>query len=265
MGTAHPRGRLADTFRRVPARSAGPGGDPGSFDRLADHYDRLGHLVDRPVADLIAAHLPTGLLPVGRARRAVDLGCGTGRHTALLAGRFDEVLAVDVSKPMLEFAGLRRPAPNIRYERRDLRSVTVQTDGQFDFVVSVYTLHHLPNPGQALARIRRLVAPGGTVLLVDLCDEQHSTGWFRREARHTLAADLRHRRRPVRQAVQLYRLSVARGWLAHQASDAPLPPGTFETVYRGVFPGATFNELDRARGMSWHHRPADPLNGWARP
>jgi trans-aconitate methyltransferase len=88
-------------------------GEPQSFDHLVGLYDELGGLAGGPVTQYLSARLPAGL-----GSRAVDLGCGTGRHAALLARRFDEVLAVDVSGPRLAFARRYRPLPNIRYEQR---------------------------------------------------------------------------------------------------------------------------------------------------
>jgi SAM-dependent methyltransferase len=234
--------------------------DPSSFDHLVHHYDRLAGLLDQPFADV----LPPRPL-VTRTGRALDLGCGTGRHARLLANRFQEVLAVDVSEPMLAFARGHRSAPTIHYQRRHLETVTPSSDGQFDLVLSAYALHHVTNLVPALDRIRELVAPGGTALIVDLCDQSHTADWFRREARRILAADLRRRRRPIRQAVELYRLGTHPAWIAHQASDRPLAPGAFEKTYRSAFPGARIRPLYRARAVSWRRPASSATEAWAAP
>lgn len=62
-----------------------------SFDVFAETYDRLVSLS----AGSIRAQLES-LLP-DHGHRAVDLGCGTGHHAAILATRFEEVLGVDIS------------------------------------------------------------------------------------------------------------------------------------------------------------------------
>jgi trans-aconitate methyltransferase len=129
-----------------------------SFDHIAEHFDRFAELVGGPLGDYIESQLPEG-----GGQRAVDLGCGTGRHAALLAARYRQVLAVDISMPMLELAGARRGLPNITYQRRDLRSVRADTDGTFDLVLSAYTLHHLPDLDQTLRAIRELVLDGTLV------------------------------------------------------------------------------------------------------
>jgi SAM-dependent methyltransferase len=244
--------------------------EPEPFDDLVDLYDELAELTGGPVTDYLSARLPAE--PGGRA---ADLGCGTGRHATLLAEQFDEVLAVDVSAAMIAHARRHRPAPNIRYQHRDLREVIEDWDGWFDLVVSVFTLHHQPDPDRALKHIRRLIAPGGQALLIDLCDQPRSAGWLRRQARRTLAADLRQRRQPVGRACRQYRLSTHPAWLAHQTGDRPLPPGRFEQAYTAVFPGADITLLDRARAVHWHHPhpprrerappPAGPANPGGRP
>jgi SAM-dependent methyltransferase len=245
--------RASATLTSAPARrrSLPPPARPGSaasFDRLAVHYDRFSFLVGRELCSYLTARLPA------HRGRAVDLGCGTGWHAALLALRFDEVLAVDISAPMLALAQRHHSTPAIHYELRDLLDVTPDRDGVFDLVFSAYTLHHLPVLGPALRQIRSLLRPGGQAILVDLCDVPHDRRWFGVEARRTLMRDVLSRRRPPREARELYRLSTEPVWLDHQASDRPLPPGQFERVYGETFPGAEFTPLCRTMAMHWQDR-----------
>jgi len=122
-----------------------------SFDRVAADYDRLGELIATGGDSWLA-----GLLPATGGRRALDLGCGSGRHTELLADYFEQVDAIDVSGPMIELASVRRPRPNIRYRQADLHEI--DAPGQYDFVLSVLTLHHAPDLQAALSHVRALVA-----------------------------------------------------------------------------------------------------------
>ena len=226
------------------------GTDVRTFDHLAARYDRISTLLGADLRAWMAVHLPA------RGDRAVDLGCGTGVQTALLADRFDEVLAVDLSGPMVDFARHRRSRTGVRYEQRDLRDVTADTDGRFDLVFSAYTLHHVELDA-ALQRIRSLVRPGGQVLLVDVVDDRQPVPrrWFRRQAWRMLAGDLRHRRRPVREAVELLRLQLDGDWLDHQTSDRLLPPAGWDAHCRAVLTGATITPLRRARALDWRSCP----------
>ena len=221
--------------------------DPQSFDHLAHRYDRYADLV----ADELNAYLKFRLPRA--AGRAVDLGCGTGVHTTLLAGHYNEVLAVDLSAPMLALAGHRRPRSNVRYERRDLVDVTPWQDGQFDLVFTAYTLHHLPDLELALLEMRRLVRPGGQLIAVDVVDDRRLVprAWFRREAVRTLRDDLRTRRRTARQAWELLRLQLDPAWLDHQTTDRLLPPAEWSAIGRRVLPDCTLTPLHRALALAW--------------
>ncbi len=221
--------------------------DPGSFDHLPAMFDRYCELVGGPLTTYLTARLPAG------GHRAVDLGCGTGQHAALLADRFDEVLAVDVSAPMLDFARERRPRGNVHYEHRDLRTASVEADGPFDFVLSTHTLHHVEDLGATLAGIRQLLRPGGTVILVDNVDPRRHAprSWFVKEAIRSMVGDLLHYRRPVAEAIEVFRLSISRGWLDHLTADVFLTPAEFDARYSAVFPGAEITSLYRAHALHW--------------
>ena len=106
--------------------------DVRTFDHLAARYDRISTLLGAELRAWLMFHLPA------RGDRALDLGCGTGVQTAMLADRFDEVLAVDLSAPMIDFARQRRPRSAVRYEQRDLRERPVQRCRQS----SVRPAHH---------------------------------------------------------------------------------------------------------------------------
>src|SRR5262249_60431263 len=73
--------------------------------------------------------------------------------------------AVDVDEPVLERAKQRFPAAQVVWRHADILAMEGEL-GTFDAVVSNATLHHLPDTGAALARLRCLVGPGGTLAVV---------------------------------------------------------------------------------------------------
>jgi ubiquinone/menaquinone biosynthesis C-methylase UbiE len=230
----------------------------GAFDHIAEHFDRFAELVGGGLDEYLAS-----VLPKKGGQRAVDLGCGTGRHAALLAGSYRQVLAVDISTPMLQVAKARRGLPNVTYQERDLREVRRDADGIFDLVLSAYALHHLDDLDQALWQIRELVAPGGRVVLIDNVapTPQVPRRWFIGEAIRTLAADVLQRRRPPGEAWELLRLNTDPGWLDHLTSDRFLNPTQFAQRYGAVFPGAALTDLYRARAICWQQpRPPSTPN-----
>ena len=117
------------------------------------------------------AHVLTVAGPLGRPSRraqALDFGCGVGRLTRALAGRFDVVVGVDVSEAMIDQA--RRY--NGAYRTCEFR---LNTDGDlrqfdsasFDFVYSNIVLQHLrsvPEITAYLDELIRITRPDGLVV-----------------------------------------------------------------------------------------------------
>lgn len=113
-----------------------------SFDDLAAGYDRIGSLVPPPFVEFIRAQLPP------RGGRALDAGCGSGHFAAMLAERYDTVVGIDISGPMIEIARRRRSGANIEYRVEDLMGFDDARG--FDLVLSSCVLHHVPNLEAAL-------------------------------------------------------------------------------------------------------------------
>lgn len=235
---------------RDPAATRGIRGgcaDPRSFDHLAAHQARLVDLVGAETRAWLFLRLPV------RAGRAVDLGCGTGAYCALLAERFTEVLAVDVSGPMLRQARARRPGGNVRFEQRDLRQVTAGLDGRFDTVISTLVLHHLPDLAETLDHLRSLVRPGGQLLVTDSVDGRGrvARSSLRAEAWRTFRADVLLRRRPIEDATELLRLQLAPDWLEHRSTDRLHPPKEWTRIVRRVLPDAAIGQIEGSRAAHW--------------
>ena len=135
----------------------------------AREYDAMdfAEVNSRFVADFLAAHGP------GRGGEILDVGTGTARVPIALcrADRMVRVLGVDLAGPMIELA--RRNvlkaelADRIRFARGDAKNLPFP-DGRFEAVICNTIVHHIPDPGPALAEMARLVAPGGTLMVRDL-------------------------------------------------------------------------------------------------
>ena len=97
--------------------------------------------------------------------RLLDVGCGTGALLSVL--RIDPVryVGVDLSAEMLRGAARHPQAGLIRAEAGALPL----RDASFDLAVSASSLHDWASPDAGLREIRRVLAPGGRLLLVDWC------------------------------------------------------------------------------------------------
>ena len=94
--------------------------------------------------------------------RVLDVGCGTGRTTALVAERAGDTVGVDHSDDQL--ARAKRPDGDVRFLRADAATLPF-ADGAFDVVVSVGAIIYVPDPIAALAEMRRVTRPGGRALV----------------------------------------------------------------------------------------------------
>jgi len=175
------------------------------------------------------------LVPV-RCERALDVGCGTGRVTRMLAARAKQVTGIDISAEMLRVARQRTRARNVEYRVCDLVEAADEL-GAFDCVVSVAAFHHLPIDAGAAA-IKRTVAAGGTLVLQDL---------WRVDSLADRALD------GVRIPVKALRLLRARqplwysaaeraAWRAHEHDDRHLTPHEVVALRDAHFPGATIHK-----------------------
>lgn len=108
----------------------------------------------RPAVDLLAR-------VDGTPRTVVDLGCGTGHVTALLAARWPQaqITGVDDSAAML--AQARNALPALTWQQQGIADW--RADVPVDLLFSNAALHWLPDHAALLPRLARQVAPGGTL------------------------------------------------------------------------------------------------------
>jgi ubiquinone/menaquinone biosynthesis C-methylase UbiE len=106
--------------------------------------------------------LPTGAADI------LDVGCGTGELSLLLAEMGYRVTGLDLSDKMLEKAKAKAAACglDIRYEKGDAENPPFG-DNAFDGVFTRHVLWTLPNPAKALEGWKRVLKDGGRVMIVD--------------------------------------------------------------------------------------------------
>ena len=124
-----------------------------------------------PIGELVATTQARVLANmVGRIqhRRLLDVGTGTGRAALILAAGGAKVTGVDASEEMLAIA--RQRAAGLGRDV-DLREGDAEhlpfDDASFDTVVCAFSLCTIPSPDAAIAEMRRVLGPGGRLLLLD--------------------------------------------------------------------------------------------------
>ncbi|MEM7305484.1 MAG: methyltransferase domain-containing protein [Planctomycetota bacterium] len=134
---------------------------PGQYERF--HEERA-----QPFRDLLAGvERRAGL-------RVVDLGCGTGEHTASLHAELlpASTLGIDRSEAMLDRSH-PYAASGLRFERCPIEDFAPERP--FDLVFSNAALHWLPDHRALLGRIQAWVAPGGQLAVQVPANHEHAS------------------------------------------------------------------------------------------
>ncbi|MEE8522927.1 MAG: metalloregulator ArsR/SmtB family transcription factor [Thermoanaerobaculia bacterium] len=152
--------------------------------RSQEFFTSAAHEWDQMRDELFGRRFDLLALPGLFDRRWVvgDLGCGTGRISEALAPFVARVVAVDGSATMLEAARERLA----RFDNVDLRESELErlpiADQRLDAATLVLALHHLPEPVAALNEARRVLKPGGRLLVADMLP--HDREEYRQQMGH---------------------------------------------------------------------------------
>jgi 2-polyprenyl-3-methyl-5-hydroxy-6-metoxy-1,4-benzoquinol methylase len=93
--------------------------------------------------------------------RVVDMACGEGYGSDVLARSAAQVVGVDANPEAHEHARLRYTRDNLRFER----NLVELFDEPCDAVVFLQTIEHVANPGEVLEHFKGMVGPGGMVVI----------------------------------------------------------------------------------------------------
>ena len=99
-----------------------------------------------------------------RGRDVLDVAAGEGYGTALIAQVASSAIGVEIDAEVVAAARVEFARPNLRYEQGDARSLPLG-DASVDVVVSFETLEHLLEQQAFLSELRRVLRPGGLLLI----------------------------------------------------------------------------------------------------
>lgn len=169
-----------------------------------------------------------------RCERALEIGCGTGSFTRLLAQRAEHVLGLDLSPEMLRVARERTAGEgtNVEFVLADAMSYPLP-DAGFDCIATIATLHHLPIAA-ALEKVRAALKPGGVFVCLDLYQRASLLDWLSDAVAW-----------PVSQALTLARTGTLRppcevraAYAAHGETDVYPTLAELRRLCATVMPGA---------------------------
>lgn len=141
--------------------------ESSSGDKLSNRGERVvetdepGHKRNHEARYLFAKrYIPEGSW-------VLDCACGSGYGTALLTahtGTAGYVVGLDVSRAAVAHCRDAHPLPNVEFKTASAEKLPFQ-DAAFDAYCCFETLEHVPNPARALKEARRVLKPGGVLLL----------------------------------------------------------------------------------------------------
>jgi ubiquinone/menaquinone biosynthesis methyltransferase len=137
------------------------------FTEIAPRYDFITRALSlwRDASwkqDLIAA------LPLHESPFCLDLACGTGDITLLLADRYPHgrIVGLDITDPMLALARARSGHPNVHFVNQDMNFLSFDSEST-DIVSGGYALRNAPDLGKTVDEIHKVLKPGGIAAFLD--------------------------------------------------------------------------------------------------
>lgn len=201
------------------------------FERQAEAYARMRQTTD--------PRLLEGLVRLAGAapgERALDVACGPGLLTLALAARTGEAVGLDATPAFLRLAreeAARRGLGGVRFEEGDAEALPFP-EACFDLATCRAAFHHFPRPERVLAEMRRVVRPGGRLVVADLLGSEDPDKAALHDRIERLCDPSHVRALPASELESLFRdaglvvLAAPRGtlaydveeWLAHGGPDA---------------------------------------------
>jgi len=147
------------------------------FGASADHYrTSASHARGRSLARLLALVRPRADWLV------LDVATGTGHTAATLAPHVAMVVAGDMTREMLQQAGIVCQERGLANVHRVQSSALALPHGErmFDLVTCRVAAHHFPDPGSFVAESARVLKPGGCLVVIDnlVPDDEATAAWI---------------------------------------------------------------------------------------
>jgi len=139
---------------------------------MKDLVDLASAAAEPPADDFYEKVRPRLHRRIGRelrlARRVLDIGCGACELARYLAQTYhQDVTGVDVSSGSFPKRARSRASGRVRCIHRDARRLDFIKDETIDAVVTMWALHEMAHPLDIVAEARRVLRPGGEILIVD--------------------------------------------------------------------------------------------------
>jgi 2-polyprenyl-3-methyl-5-hydroxy-6-metoxy-1,4-benzoquinol methylase len=98
-------------------------------------------------------------------KKVLDLACGEGYGSAMLADKAEEVVGIDINEVVIEHACTKYAKDNLRFVKSSLTDVAVEKNKQFDVIICFEALEHIAKQNKAIAEVKRLLRDNGIFIV----------------------------------------------------------------------------------------------------
>lgn len=134
-----------------------------SYDNMAGHY--FEYVDSKPFNAYYERPATTSLIPDVKGKTVLDAGCAAGWYTKWLLDKGADVIALDISKKMIEMTR-RRVGDRARLVRADLNEPLSFIESEsIDVIVSSLSLHYLKDWKLVLSEFNRILAKDGKLII----------------------------------------------------------------------------------------------------
>ena len=140
----------------------------GKWDVSSETYDmQHGHAVKSDEESKAWKDVFNSVFPKGKLK-ILDVGCGTGEISLILAGMGHQVTGLDLSDKMMEKGRVKAKERGlmINFQLGDAENPPFE-EGSFDVVINRHLLWTLPHPQEAVSNWRSVLRQGGRVVIID--------------------------------------------------------------------------------------------------
>lgn len=143
---------------------------------MDDTGERLipeGHTQTLTYGEHLSRYL--SVLGIAKNRTILDIACGAGYGTRLIASTAKKVWGVDYSTEAIDYAKDHYSATNIKYLVGDAHNIPLDNES-VDVVVSLETIEHLKNPEKFIKEVKRVLKKGGKFVVSTPNDDEFIEG-----------------------------------------------------------------------------------------
>jgi ubiquinone/menaquinone biosynthesis C-methylase UbiE len=148
--------------------------------KIVEYWSKFANTIDEDEVYIVGESIHQALMERVSGESGlgelIELGCGAGLFTKVLAGNASHVMATDLSDEMLAMARTRlKDYQNVTVEKADSEK-TAFPDGRFDSIFMANLVHVIENPSTTLQESYRILKDGGLLLIVDYTG--YCMNWF---------------------------------------------------------------------------------------